>query len=171
MANATGPRLLSLWAALAGKPGGKWLFSRLLGRMVPYTGSIGALIEDLRPGYARSSLRDRRKVRNHLDSIHAVALANLAELVSGLAMLTALPKGVRGIVTGLTIQYVKKARGRLIAESTVSLPPVDESFELELHAAVRDGSGDVVATATVCWRIGPEHTAPSVEMLTEGRHV
>ena len=155
MSDAPGPRLLTLWNRLAHRPGGKWLFSRLLARQVPYTGTIGAVIEELRPGYARASLRDRRIVRNHLNSIHAVALVNLGEVVSGLAMLTALPSTARGIVTGLSMEYTKKARGALSAESHVTLPPIEAAQRLELVAEIRDDAGDMVARATVNWLVGP----------------
>jgi acyl-coenzyme A thioesterase PaaI-like protein len=113
-------------------------------------------IVELRPGYARAEMTDRRVVRNHLNSIHAVALVNLAEVVGGLAMLTGLPPDMRGIVTGLSIEYKKKARGRLTAESTV--PALESSVDTELHilSTVRDAAGDVVAEMRVRWRVGPQ---------------
>ena len=77
MPEAVAGRLLTLWRRLEPLPGGKWLFARMLGRSVPYTGSIGARIELLEPGHAQVSLRDHRAVRNHLNCIHAIALANL----------------------------------------------------------------------------------------------
>lgn len=100
-------------------------------------------------------MSDRRTVRNHLNSIHAVALVNLAEVVGGLAMLTGLPANLRGIVTGLSIDYKKKARGRLTAEATVQLPPIDGDIELPVQSVVLDAAGDVVAAMTVRWRVGP----------------
>ena len=146
-------RLLRLWHRLGGSSAGRWLFSRLIGFAVPYSGSIGARVTSLEPGLATITLRDRRAVRNHLGSVHAVALINLAELSSGMAMLAALEPGVRGIVTEIRMQYHKKARGRLTATGTAAPPAVTEPTEALAHAEIRDAAGDVVAEATVTWRL------------------
>jgi acyl-coenzyme A thioesterase PaaI-like protein len=132
------------------------MFSRILGLMVPYTSSISPRVRLLEPGRAIVELRDRRAVRNHLRSVHAVALVNLAELTSGLAMLVGLPPSVRGIVTGLSIEYHKKARGRLLAEAAVKIPEVTAPLDYTVTAKIRDLQGDVVAEGSVRWRLSPQ---------------
>jgi len=133
------------------------MFSLLVGWMTPYSGTIGARIAELEPGWCRVTLRDRRRVRNHLASVHAMALANLAEMASGLAVLAGLPAGVQGIVTGFSISYLKKARGLLTAECRASGGGLQVTAEQEYEAAVTitDAPGDVVAHATARWRLRP----------------
>ncbi|MFW2372131.1 MAG: hotdog fold domain-containing protein [Gammaproteobacteria bacterium] len=148
-------RLRRGWQLLHNKPGGSWLFSRILGFMVPYSGTMKARVLRLEPGYAKVRLDDRRKVRNHLNSIHAIALANLGELASGLSLLMSLPDNVRGIVTGLNIEYIKKARGDLMAEGRCNLPAVSEDMDIVAYADIKDSEGELVARISVDWRVGP----------------
>jgi acyl-coenzyme A thioesterase PaaI-like protein len=151
--DAPGGIVATWWQRLKDKPGGRTLFSMVIGRMAPYTNTIGARVLELGPGHSRWVMRDRRKVRNHLDSIHAVALVNLAEVASGTAMLMALRPDVRGIVTGLTIEYRKKARGTLTAECDCVVPAVTSELSFGVPAVIKDEAGDVVAEARVTWKL------------------
>jgi acyl-coenzyme A thioesterase PaaI-like protein len=145
----------SLWDRLAPLPGGKRLFSVLIGRKAPYSGTISPRVEELGPGFARVVMHDRRGVRNHLRSIHAVALMNLAELASGLALNYALPDDARAILTNLSIEYLKKARGTLTAQAEVEVPRSNEERSYLMESLIRDGAGDLVARATAQWLVGP----------------
>lgn len=144
------------WNRLSGVPGGKLVFSKMIGRAAPYTGTIDARVESLAAGRSEVTLRDRRAVRQHLRSIHAIALANLAELAGNVALAYTIPADARFIVAGMSIEYLKKARGtiRAIGES----PIIETSDEHEYDVTVRmiDAAGDEVARATLRTLVGPK---------------
>jgi uncharacterized protein (TIGR00369 family) len=148
----------SAWDRLHRLPGGKRVFSRLVGAVAPYTGSIGATVVELGPGFSRVTMRDRRAVRQHLGSVHAIALANLAELTGNVAVAYTLPDDARFIVAGMSLEYLKKARGTLTG--ACDLPPLSgsERREIEVAVQIRDAGGDVVTRATLRTLVGPKRS-------------
>lgn len=151
-------RIRRSWDRLSPLPGGRWLFGKVVGWTAPYTGTIGARVRELREGYARLTLRDRRRVRNHLRSVHAVAQLNLAEETSGLAVVYSMPGHLRGIPVHLEIDYLKKARGTITATcelpGPLPEPPEGERASFEAPVTLTDREGDVVARAVARWVIG-----------------
>ncbi len=149
-----GQRILRLWLRLSPWPGGRRLFSWLVGYTVPYSGTIRPLVVSLAPGSVTIRLKDRRKVRNHLRCIHAIALVNLGEIASGLSLLTSLPGNARGIVTHIDIDYFKKARGDLTAHGRADPITVNGDTQHTVYADIFDRLGERVAAVTVQWQIG-----------------
>jgi len=160
MSRSIGPGLRHYWRRLSALPAGKQLFSRILGRYVPYTGTLGAVIVQLEPGHSVIRLADRRRVRNHLRSVHAMALANLGEMATGLALMNSLPDATRGILRHFDISYEKKARGELLAECYCEIPASNAACEHVIGCDIRDAQGDVVSHVKATWLIGPEPVQP-----------
>jgi len=144
------------WNLLSGVPGGKAVFSRFVGRMAPYTGSIHPRVTVLRTGYAEVEMADRRELRNHLDCVHAIALANLAELAGNVALAYSLPDDARFIVSGMEIEYVKKARGTIKAVGEAPVPRTSARAAYDVPVSLRDESGEEVAKAILHSLVGPK---------------
>ena len=149
----TRPSVAQLWTALRGVPGGPATFSKMIGMMAPYTATIGARVRVLEPGHSEVALPDRRAVRNHLNSIHAIALMNLGEVSTGVAVLYAIDGIGRGIIKSLKMDYLKKARGTIVASCDVVVPTRPGRHDLDVTALLRNEAGEVVAKAYATWRI------------------
>jgi uncharacterized protein (TIGR00369 family) len=144
------------WDRLAKVPGGKLVFSRLVGMAAPYTGSIGARVTELGRGHARVELDDRRRVRNHLDCIHAVALANLIELTGNVAVAYTLPDDARFIVAAMSVEYLKKARGTVVGTASCPLFEGNDRQEHAIEVRVTDARGEEVARGVLRTLVGPK---------------
>jgi len=144
------------WDRLHRIPGGKTIFSKMVGRAAPYTGTIGAKVVSLSHLQSEVVLEDRPAVRNHLRCVHAVALVNLAELTGNVALAYSMPDDARFIVAGLEIEYIKKARGTITG--VCDCPPVESSERREypVPVSLRNPAGEEVARCTLRTLVGPK---------------
>ncbi|MBX3251249.1 MAG: DUF4442 domain-containing protein [Myxococcales bacterium] len=144
------------WDKLHGLPGGKVLFSKLVGRAAPYTGTVGARVEELRTGFARVTMRDRPAVRNHLRCVHAIALLNLAELTGNVALAYTMPDDARFIVAGMSIDYLKKARGTITGVCECPIVETSDRVEYTVIVSLRNTKDEEVAKVTMRTLVGPK---------------
>ncbi len=145
----------TLWNMLSALPGGGRLMGRLIGRMAPYTGTIKPEVLELAPGRARVLMRDRRGLRNHLNSVHAIALMNLGEMVTGVAMLASLAPNTRGIPIMLQMEYLKKARGPITGTCSCAIIPTNDKQEVDVTGDLTNEAGELVARLHAKWQLGP----------------
>lgn len=152
-------RILSAYRKLSGKPGGKWLFSKLVCWKAPYFSSIAPRIETLGPGRCVATIKHRRAVTNHIGTVHAIALCNLAELTSGLACDVSIPASMRWIPKGMTVSYLKKAVGSMRAVATPAFAPREaaQGYELPFEVVVENPAGEAVFKASIAMWVSPKN--------------
>jgi len=146
---------LKAWRRMEGKPFGKALFSRFVCFKAPYFATISPRFEELRPNYARVSMSKRRGVTNHIGTVHAIAMCNLAELAAGTMTEVSIPASMRWLPKGMTVEYLKKCSGG--ARAVATLPEVAEGPARDVPAAVEieDDAGEVVCRATITMYVSP----------------
>ena len=141
---------LAIWRRMAALPAGKWLFSRLVALKAPYFGSIRARFVVLERGRAVVRMRNRRRVRNHIGTVHAIAMCNLAELAAGTMTDATVPAGFRWIPKGMTVSYLAKAETDLTAVAVIEpLPEFADGIEVPVEVTVRDRQDKPVVTAVI----------------------
>lgn len=149
--------LPSLWSTLSSLPAGKAVFARAICLKAPYFGSIDPHIEELRPGHCEVHIKDHRAVHNHLGTIHAIAMCNMAELAGGMATEAAVSSDTRWIPIGMTVEYLRKARGDLRAIAALDpIPAHDEGSDVIANVVIRDSSDQVVMKAAITMRVSPK---------------
>ncbi|GGA10995.1 hypothetical protein GCM10011408_35420 [Dyella caseinilytica] len=102
-------------------------------------------------------IRDRRRVHNHIGTVHAIALCNLAELSAGVMAEVTIPPGMRWIPKGMTVEYVAKAVGTMSAVAAPDAPAVEsaEGYEWPVVVHVSDPAGTEVFRARITMWLSP----------------
>lgn len=144
-----------IYRRLEAMPLGRWFFTRLICLRAPYFSSISPCFVDLRPGAATVSMRKRRKIQNHLGTVHALAMGNLCELGAGMVMEASLPTDMRWIPRGMQIAYLAKAETDVVATATLDPHAWGEARDVPVEVTVRDAEGREVVRATITMYVSP----------------
>jgi acyl-coenzyme A thioesterase PaaI-like protein len=103
--------VLTLWKRAGRLPAGDRVFSRLFAMRAPYFGSVRPRFTVIEPSHAELVVRDRRRVHNHLGTVHAIALCNGLEAAMGALAEASIPRDRRWITKGMQVAYTAKAVG------------------------------------------------------------
>src|SRR3954463_903953 len=104
------PQVLSLWRRCASIPVvGTRAFSFAFARKAPYFYSVRPRFTVIEPNRAELVVPKRRRVHNHLGTVHAIALCNGLEAAMGALAEATIPAGKRWIPKGMEVAYTAKA--------------------------------------------------------------
>jgi len=111
--------LLKLYHKFERMPFGKRIFAFMFARKAPYFATISPLIQTLRPNFCELTFTKRRKVENHIGTVHVIAICNGLEMAMGALAEASIPKHLRWIPKGMQVNYTAKASSniRITAET------------------------------------------------------
>lgn len=153
--------IFTIWQKLQKVPFGNWLFTRAVCFKAPYFRTVHPQIHELRPGYCRVSAPNRRGVRNHLGTYHAIASCNMAEIAAGMMTEATVPATHRWIPVGMTVEYKAKATTGVTSIARLDALPEfgDDPMELLVPVDVLDTDGQVFVSAEITMRVSRKKAA------------
>ncbi len=136
-------QVLTLWNRARGLPLGTFAFSLLFAQKAPYFGSIRPRFTVIEPNRAELLIPDRRRVHNHLGTVHAIALCNGLEAAMGALAEATIPADKRWIPKGMEVAYTAKAAGDVtcVAETDPEQwTGTDPDLPVRVHGELADGT-------------------------------
>lgn len=130
-------------------PLGLWLFTRALCLKAPYFSSIRPTFILLEPGWGEATMSKRRAVQNHLGTVHAIAIANLCELVAGTTLEVTIPSTHRWIPKSMKINYLAKANSDVLARTNIAIPNWPDAGSEMILVEVFDEKHTLVVNAEI----------------------
>ncbi|HNC04014.1 MAG TPA: DUF4442 domain-containing protein [Agitococcus sp.] len=142
----------------------KWLpaniratvISKIFGKVVPYVGTSGLLYEEITPERVVVSIKNQRKVQNHINNVHAAAMALLAETATGFVVGMNLPDDKLPLIKSLKVSYYKRTQGDMRAVATLSAEDIarierEPKGEVLVPVIVTDESGGEPIKCEMLW--------------------
>jgi acyl-coenzyme A thioesterase PaaI-like protein len=142
-----------------------WVRSRVLGRVVPLTGTNNLRYEVMTPEHVVVSIANRKHVRNHIGGVHAMASSLAAETATGMIVGMNVRDDCTPVVKSIGLQFVKRGQGAMRAEARLSpeqrrLITSTEKGAVVVPVTITDESGNQPITCEFIWAWVPNVRAP-----------
>ncbi len=143
----------------------RYLLNFALRRMIPFNGPHQFNITHVKEQSLVITAPYIRKNKNHINGIHACALATLCEYVSGLSLARALPpEQYRLILKSIHMEYHYQGKCAVSAEFGISPEETaiiksrleaEEALLRQYSVAVYDAENKHICSGTIEWQIKP----------------
>jgi uncharacterized protein (TIGR00369 family) len=135
--------------------------SKAMGRVIKYAGTSGLRYEKLTPTECIIVIPNRKKVRNHIGSVHAAAMGLLAETATGFMTGLTVPDNRIIVIKSMKLEYLKQASGDMKAIATFTDEQVEfiknnEKGDINVPVVITDGKGVETVKATMIWAWAPK---------------
>jgi len=130
--------------------------SLAVGKVVPYVGTSRLRIEELNRERVVASIRNRRRIQNHIKGVHACAMALLAETASGFAVGMNLPDDKLPLIKSFKVDFKKRTKGDMRVVATLTPEQrerlkTEERGDLLVEVHVTDESGSEPILCQMLW--------------------
>lgn len=130
--------------------------SLIFGKVVPFVGTSGLRYEEITPERVVVSIKNRRKVQNHINNVHAAAMALLAETATGFVVGVNLSDDKLPLIKSLHVDYTRRSVGDLRAVATLSAEQIalirrEPKGEVLVPITVTDASGEEPIRCQMLW--------------------
>ncbi|MGZ4429728.1 MAG: hotdog fold domain-containing protein [Nocardioidaceae bacterium] len=145
--------VMDLYSQVTRLPQGQRIFSFLFSLKAPYFGTVRPRFTVLRPNRAELVIRKRRRVQNHIGTVHVIAICNGLEAAMGALAEATVPADKRWIPKGMEVSYTAKATSDItcIAETDAAQWAGDDPDLPVRVRGVRDDGTVVVEGVIRLW--------------------
>jgi uncharacterized protein (TIGR00369 family) len=135
--------------------------SKALGKVIKYAGTSGLRFEKVTANECIVVIPNRKKVQNHIGSVHAAAMGLLAETATGFMTGLTVPDNRIIVIKSMNLEYLKQATGDMTAVATFSDEQVEfiknnEKADINVPVVITDEKGIETVKATMVWAWAPK---------------
>lgn len=132
-----------------------------LRRTVKLIGTAKLDVIELTKTHSIFKLNNRKRVQNHIGTIHAAGMALIAETATGMVVGMNVPDDKVPVIKTLKVDFVKRAKGDLVAKAYLSEQQIEQIVtldkgEIEVAVTVTDEDGKEPIDCQMIWAWTPK---------------